>query len=353
MAETPRSLGYVMPAEWEEHEATWMSWPKDPNTFPAPILGEVELAFAAVVRSLAKGEEVRVVVDDEAAEARARGVIERTENVRFLRLKTADVWTRDYAPTCVRGPDVALVKWTFNAWGGKYDDLMPDDGAGRALARATGLRVWEPDVVLEGGSVDVNGLGTLLTTEQCLLNRNRNPGMGRAEIEGVLGDYLGARKVVWLGSGIEGDDTDGHVDDLARFVGPRTVAVAEEPDASDPNHGALEEAASRLERAADQDGRPLSVVRIPMPEPVLSDGGRLPASHLNFYIGNAAVVVPAFGSPSDREAVAALEGFFPGREVVAVDCRSLVYGLGTIHCATQQVPAAPAGAPSGTTSRRP
>jgi agmatine deiminase len=337
---TPRSEGYRMPAEWEKHQATWVSWPKNPDTFPAPILPKVEAAYARLVESLSAGEEVRVLVDDERAESRARSKLKRGGEVSFVRLKTADVWVRDYAPTCVRGRDVALVKWRFNAWGGKYEDLLPDDEAGRRLAALTGLRTFEPGVVLEGGSIDVNGGGTLLTTEQCLLNPNRNPGMRRDEVERVLRGFLGAENVVWLAGGIEGDDTDGHVDDVARFVDGRTVLVASEEREGDPNHAVLEEDIAALERAEDERGRSLEVLRVPMPPRVEAEGGRLPASHLNFYVGNCAVVVPIFGGESDRAALRAIEGAFPTREVVGIDCRALVYGLGTLHCVTQQVPAA-------------
>lgn len=339
MSETPLFLGYRMPAEWEKHEATWISWPKDPDTFPPEILPRVEAAYAEMVRALSGGEEVRILVDDEKGERRAAGLLRRADNVAYLRIKTADVWVRDYAPTCVLGRDLALVKWKFNAWGRKYDDLLPDDEAGEELARGTGLTVFRPGVVLEGGSIDANGGGSLLTTEQCLLNPNRNPSMDRERIERALRDNLGGSNVIWLKDGIEGDDTDGHVDDIARFVAPRTVAVASERDVSDPNHRALDENRAILERAADEGGRPLRVVELPMPPRVDASDGRLPASHLNFYIGNGAVVLPLFGGESDEQATRALEGAFPTREVVGIDCRALVHGLGTLHCVTQQVPA--------------
>jgi agmatine deiminase len=339
MKSTPASLGYRMPAEWEEHDATWLSWPKNAETFPPSVIGEVEKAYATVVDALSEGEEVRVLVDDDGMEKRARSMLKAGRNVSFLRLKTADVWVRDYAPTCVRGKDVALVKWTFDAWGGKYDDLKPDDGAGRELARVSGLRTFDPGMVLEGGSVDVNGRGTVLTTEQCLLNPNRNPGLRKRALEYRLRENLGVKHVVWLGSGILGDDTDGHVDDIARFVAPDVVALAWEGDSSDPNHAPLEENLRRLRDSLDQDGEIFDVVTIPMPPPVFSPYGRLPASHLNFYIGNAAVLVPTFGSPTDRNAMGTLRPYFPDRKVVGIDCNALVYGLGTLHCVTQQVPA--------------
>ena len=342
MTETPTRLGYRMPAEWEEHRATWLSWPKNPETFPRSIIGDVERTYVAAVKALAEGEEVRVLVDDAKSEGRARSALGGTRNVSYVRLKTADVWMRDYAPICVRGRDLALTKWVFNAWGNKYDDLKPDDLAGMELARATGLRVFEPGMVLEGGSVDVNGKGTLLTTEQCLLNPNRNPGLPKRAIEYRLRANLGVRHVVWLGAGVLGDDTDGHVDDIARFVAPDVILLAWEGDSSDPNHASLKENLRRLRDSVDQDGEIWDIVTVPMPRPVESPEGRLPASHLNFYIGNAAVLVPTFGSPTDENAIGTIGGYFPDRRIVGVDCRALVYGLGTLHCVTQQVPRVPA-----------
>ena len=329
-----------MPAEWEPHDGTWLSWPKDPGTFPGDLLRRVEGTYLEIVKTLAEGEQVKVLVDDEKTEARVASMLAKTERVDFHRLKTVDVWVRDYGPIYVRGEGLALVKWKFNAWGGKYEDLLPDDAAGDRIAESTGLRVFRPGAVLEGGSVDVNGAGTVMTTEQCLLNRNRNPGLTRADVERLLSDYLGAKHVIWLKQGIEGDDTDGHVDDIARFVGPRRVLVASERNSSDPNGAALSEDLKLLEAASDQDGRPIDVVTVPMPPKVSTPEGRLPASHMNFYIGNRSVLVPVFGGETDREALKAMELAIHGREAVGIDCRALVYGLGTIHCVTQQVPAA-------------
>lgn len=328
-----------MPAEWERHEATWISWPKDPDTFPPAILPKVEDAFVKMAESLGAAEEVRILVDDAKMEARVAKMMKRGERVAFHRVKTADVWTRDYLGVYVKGLDLAVVKWVFNAWGNKYEDLLPDEDAGRMVAESTGLRVFRPAIVLEGGSVDANGTGAVLTTEQCLLNPNRNPKLGRSGVERAVRDYLGADRLTWLKKGIEGDDTDGHVDDIARFVGPRSVVAASEKRASDPNHSALKENLSILASATDSAGRQLEVTEIPMPKKLESKDGRLPASHLNFYIGNRAVLVPTFGGDSDRAAVKTVEELFPTREAVGIDCRALVFGLGTIHCVTQQVPA--------------
>ncbi len=336
--DTPFSMGYKMPAEWEPHRGTWLSWPKDPNTFPSGILPKVEAAYAKMAGALGKGEEVNILVDDEKAETRAKSMVKGGGRVAFRRIRTLDVWVRDYGPIYVKGKDLALTKWVFNAWGNKYDDLKPDNESGEAIARSTRLRTFRPGLVLEGGSVDVNGRGTLLTTEQCLLNRNRNPTLDSAGLSKAVRDYLGASHILWLGRGIEGDDTDGHVDDIARFVGPRRVVAAVEPKESDPNHTPLEENLRVLRESKDQDGKSLDVVEIPMPRTLRAEDGRLPASHLNFYIGNRVVLVPTFGGDSGRVALRALESEFPKREVLGVDCRALVYGLGTIHCVTQQIP---------------
>jgi agmatine deiminase len=338
MRDTPAALGYRMPAEWERHEATWISWPKNADTFPSKILPAVEEAYVKMVDVLSKGEEVRILVDGAKEEGRVASLLRNDANVSFHRIRTVDVWVRDYGPTYLKGGDLALVRWSFNAWGRKYNDLLPDDEAGDRIATSSGLKVFRPGVVLEGGSIDVNGSGTVLTTEQCLLNANRNPSLSKARLEDILREYLGIRNVVWLKEGIEGDDTDGHVDDIARFVAPGTVAMASERNREDSNHPTLETNRKLLELSRDEHGRRLQAVDVPMPDKVSSSEGRLPASHLNFYIGNEVVLVPTFGGDSDRRALRALEGAFPKRDVVGIDCRALVYGLGTIHCVTQQVP---------------
>jgi len=326
-----------MPAEWEPHEGTWISWPKDPNTFNSQLLPAVERTYVKMVEALSEGEVVHILVNDSKAEAKVRSLVGNA-SVSFNRIKTVDVWVRDYGPTYVRGGKGAVVKWIFNAWGNKYADLKPDDKAGEEIAVGSGLPVVKPGIVLEGGSIDVNGAGSLLTTEQCLLNPNRNPGIGKKELEEILGANLGAKNIIWLGSGIEGDDTDGHVDDIARFVSPRRVVAASEANKSDSNHDALRENLRRLEESTDQDGRSLEVLEIPMPPKVMVSDGRLPASHLNFYVGNKVVLVPSFGGDTDDLAVERLQEVFPDREIIGIDCRALAYGLGTIHCVTQQIP---------------
>ncbi len=331
-----------MPAEWEPHEATWLSWPKDPLTFPPAVLPKVEDIYVEMMLALAKGESVHLLVDDEDTEER---VLEKLEaggsarNISIHLIKTVDVWMRDYGPIFVKDSGrLRMTKWVFNAWGGKYDELMKDNSVAPQISPIVGLEPILPGMILEGGSIDVNGKGALLTTEQCLLNRNRNRSMSRARIEGKLHDFLGARHVIWLKEGIAGDDTDGHIDDIARFVDERTVLCAYEEDESDSNHRILKRNLDDLRAAKDQDGEPLTVETLPMPGVVRSPAGRLPASYANFYIGNSAVLLPVFRHKNDGKAIDTLAAHFPGRTIVPIYCEPLVWGLGAIHCVTQQQP---------------
>jgi len=342
-ADTPAALGFRMPAEWEPHAATWLAWPHERRDWPGK-LATIPWVYAEVVRHLVPGERVRILVRDARTERAARRVLERAgvdpTHVDFYRVPTDRSWTRDFCPLFVRRDgEVALTNWKFNGWA-KYPNWRRDNAVPDRLARLLGRRQWKLDVVLEGGSIDVNGSGTLLTTEECLLSpiQARNPHLGRAELEDVLGRYLGVRKVLWLGRGIAGDDTHGHVDDLARFVDPRTVIVVAENDPSDANYEALRENRDRLAEMTDQDGTPLRVVTLPMPAPLFFAGQRLPASYANFYIGNDVVLVPTFNDPRDRDALATLAGLFPSRRVVGIHAVDLVWGLGTLHCMTQQEP---------------
>lgn len=331
-----------MPAEWAGHDSTWLSWPKDPTTFPPGIIGNVEEVYAKMVTQLAKGEVVNILVEDADAERRVSSMLGNTDRVSFHRISSVDVWMRDYGPIFARAEDgsLAATKWTFNAWGDKYDDLKRDNQTGLRVAEASGCRLVETGMVLEGGSIDTNGLGTCLTTEQCLLNKNRNPSMSRTEIEAELGRYLGFRNFIWLGEGIVGDDTDGHVDDIARFVDERTVVCMVEKDPADANFEALRRNHELLLQAKDQDGRPVKVVPVEMPRKKVGGEERLPASYANFYIGNAAVLVPTFDDVNDSAAISRLREAFPGKTVVGINCESLVYGFGGIHCVTQQQPSA-------------
>lgn len=340
---TPRAAGFRMPAEWEPHEAIWLSWPHDPVSF-AGVLPQVERTYVRIVSEIHRTERVELFVLDAAMRSRARTMLEAAKvdlgRVNFRQQDYADVWIRDYGPTFLLGRDgkPGMVRWVFNAWGGKYEELLKDTRAFDQVERELGLPCFKPGVVMEGGSIEVNGRGTVLTTEQCLLNRNRNPELGREGVERVLKENLGVSKVLWLKEGVAGDDTDGHIDDIARFIGPATVVCALEDDKSDENYAPLKEDYEALCRMSDQDGRTLEVLRLPMPEPVANDTGRLPASYANFYIGNGVVLAPVFDCRRDETALRVLEKAFPGRRIAPIPCRELVYGLGTVHCASQQQP---------------
>jgi agmatine deiminase len=338
-----------MPAEWEPHAATWLAWPQRESDWPGK-LALIPWVYAEIVRTLTRHEAVNLIVTDAATAAAAADLLARAgadvARVRFRQFPTDRSWLRDSGPIFVRdagGARVAL-DWHFNAWA-KYPDWQRDDRVPALVAEALGVPRDQPvhsghRVVLEGGSIDVNGAGLLLTTEECLLSKTqeRNPPLGGADYEAVFAEYLGVRKVLWLGNGIAGDDTHGHIDDLARFVGPRTVVTAVTDDAGDENYAALHENRERLEAMTDADGGRLEVVPLPVPRPLAYDGVRLPASYANFYIANGVVLVPTFNDPADRAALGTLADLFPGREVVGIHCVDLVWGLGTLHCMTQQEP---------------
>jgi agmatine deiminase len=370
-ANTPAELGYRMPAEWEPHSATWLAWPHYRADWPGKFQ-PIPWVFAEIVRYLSRNERVELLVRDEAEEKVARkvlgyaGIVHTSENhgtaktgVCFHRWPTDRIWTRDYGAIFVRrekdGDDAApqfslgATNWKFNAWA-KYPNSKNDDRIAGRITKLVKVPEWQPTfelgrkpirVVLEGGSIDVNGRGTLITTEECLLSdiQQRNPGLSREDIEKVFADYLGVTNVIWLGKGIAGDDTHGHVDDITRFVAPNTVVTVVEPNVDDPNHAPLRENLATLRRATDQDGRRLKVIELPMPAPVYFRGQRLPASYANFYIANGVVLVPVFNDPNDRMALNILADLFPDREVVGIACRDFIWGLGAIHCMTQQQPA--------------
>jgi len=340
-----------MPAEWAPHAATWLAWPHKRSDWPGKIEA-IPWVVAEIVRHLTTGERVRILVPDGRREREARTVLGRAgvrlASVDLVRGRSDRFWTRDSLPTVVRHPgdgSRALVQWRFNAWA-KYDDFHYDAALGRVVATHLGLPRWivrhgSRHVVLEGGAFDVDGRGTLLTTEECLLSsvQARNPSLKRRDYERLFAAQLGVTRVVWLDRGIAGDDTHGHVDDLARFVGPAQVVVASTPDRDHEDYWALRDAHERLSRATDATGRRLRVARLPMPTPVTFGGRRLPASYANFYVGNAVVLVPTFNDPADRVALTTLARLFPTRRVVGIHAVDLVLGLGTIHCMTQQEPA--------------
>ncbi len=347
---TPAALEYRWPAEWEQHAATWLAWPHNAETWPGR-LARAEEAFVGLLRALQGREPVRLLVGGEALEDHARrrladAGVDAERAIEFHRIPTDDAWLRDSGPIFVRrddgrgGSERAVLDFGFDCWGRKYEPWEHDDAVPRAVAALLGLPRFQADFVLEGGSIDGNGAGTILTTESCLLHPNREPGgRSREAMERRLADWLGATHVLWLGQGIAGDDTDGHIDDVARFVGPGTVVAAVEEAASDANHAPLAENLRRLRGMRDQDGKPLSVVPLPMPPAVEVDGVRCPASYVNFLLANGCALVPTFGVATDERALAVLRELFPDRDVVGVPCVDFVQGLGAIHCLSQQEPA--------------
>ncbi len=344
---TPAALGFRMPAEWHPHSATWLTWPKDPETWPGRV-AEVEEIYLQMIAALTEHEIVNLLVDDEDTK---QAVLRRcnfasVRNLRFLQVETVDSWIRDYGPNFLLGPggEGAFNDWIFNAWGNKYEELKLDDRIPRELETVLNLLRFSPGIVMEGGSIEVNGAGCVLTSEQCLLNENRNPQLSRTQIEQYLKEYLGVSKVLWLGEGIVGDDTDGHIDDIARFVAPNTIVCAVEDDPADANYEILQDNLERLRSMTDVNGEPFEIVTLPMPGVV---GGtsttnrnldRLPASYANFYIANNVVLLPVFGNANDVRAVETLQQVFPDRRVIPINCEPLVWGMGTIHCVTQQQP---------------
>jgi len=327
-----------MPAEWEQHEATWIAWPHNRDDWPGRF-APIPWVYAEIVRKLSRLEKVRILVASRAEESRARAILRKAgailEAVEFVPCPTDRVWTRDFGPIFIknRRGETILTGWRFNAWA-KYDDWHRDVLVPRAVSKHLGLPLFQPAMVLEGGSIDVNGAGLLMTTEECLLSdvQQRNPGMTRREIERHFRDYLGIRRVIWLRNGIAGDDTHGHVDDLARFVSADTVVAASESNPADANYEPLRENCSLLLTAG------LTVVNLPMPRPLIFAGQRLPASYANFYVANGLVLVPTFNDPNDRVALATLARLFPDREVTGINCTELIWGLGALHCMTQQQP---------------
>jgi agmatine deiminase len=353
---TPAALGYRMPAEWEPQRATWLAWPHNRSDWPGKF-APIPFVYAEIVRHLAKSSRVELIVNDVKALDEARKLLTKAnvlpaleDRIAFHPWPTNRGWLRDSGPIFVKDKAgrVAVTDWHFNAWA-KYNDWELDDqlpvhvaahrGYGSFLAEVEGAGDWR-QMVLEGGSIDVNGRGLLLTTEECLLSdiQQRNPGMTREEIEASLGTMLGVKKVLWLESGIVGDDTHGHVDDIARFVAPRTVLAATERDTTDANYKILQNNLKTLRRMTDQQGRKLEVVPLPMPAPVVFNGQRVPASYANFYISNRTVLVPTFDDPNDLAALNTIQRVLPKHSIVPIYCGDLIWGLGAIHCMTQQEP---------------
>lgn len=341
--DTPQNRGFHMPAEWEPHDAVWLSWPHNSMTFPH--LSAVEEAYYEFIRAIHTSERVELFVPTAVIHRKVRARLREAgadlDRIILHTSEYSDVWIRDYGPTFIVNRTLqktAIVHWNFNAWGGKYEAQIPDGRIPLMMNRRLNLPIFTPGIVLEGGSIDVNGKGTVLTTRACLLNPNRNPLLSANQIEEKLKGYLGVEKVIWLNDGVVGDDTDGHIDDIARFVGPSTVVCAYEMDIADANFPALHDNYEILRQSSDQSGQPLTVVKLPMPAPVVDGDERYPASYTNFYIGNSVVIVPVFKDPHDAEALKIIRKLFPDREVIGINARAMVEGFGTFHCGTQQQP---------------
>ena len=364
----PRALGYTFPAEWEPQTATWFSWPRPEGiSFPGKY-HTIPENLARVFKEIQSRQTVRVNVPNENWEYIVRGQLKEhgcpLKNVEFFHIKTNESWCRDHGPAFVvnrKKKKLAVVDWGFNAWGGKYPPFDDDDAVPTRIAEKFKLPVFYPrsadaspvspstmsehargaraTVIMEGGSIEVNGAGTLLTTTDCLLNKNRNPDLSKEQIEQYLKDYYGQSNILWLTGGIDGDDTDGHVDDLARFISPTKIVIATQPDSKDKDFRVLKSAKKQVEKLRDQDGRPFEFVEIPMPTPVIHDGQRLPATYVNFLFINGALLVPTFRDKvNDKKAIEVLQSHLPRHKVIGIDCTELIWGLGTIHCLSQQQP---------------
>lgn len=340
---TPKKQGYTFPAEWAPHEATWLSWPHKEASWPGKI-ATIYAPYCEFIKIVAAGEKVRINVKDETMKAFATTELRNAGadlgQIEFYFNESNDAWCRDHGPAfVVRGKEKAVVDWGYNAWGGKYPPFDLDDVIPTKIAHHFNLPLFNPGIVMEGGSVEFNGAGTILTSTACLLNENRNPNLTKTEIELFLKEFYGAEQVLWLGDGIVGDDTDGHIDDITRFVNEDTVLTVIEENPQDENYIILQENLALLKEMRLRDGRPLNIIELPMPSPVIYEDTRLPASYANFYIANAAVIVPVFGDKNDEKALAIIQQAFPDRKVVGINSVDIIWGLGSFHCLSQQEPA--------------
>ncbi len=340
---SPAQLGYRMPAEWEPHVATWFSWPHKEESWPGKF-EPVPQIFVEMVKALTPSELVKINVKDDVMKQEVLALLSIADidlsRVELHINPTNDAWCRDHGPIYIKNEagERAIVDWGYNAWGGKYPPFDLDDQVPVYIAKIQNLPLYQPNIVMEGGSIEVNGKGTLITSKSCLLNENRNPHLNQTEIEDYLKSYLGVRHILWLGEGIIGDDTDGHIDDMTRFINSTTIVTALEDNINDENYGILMENYQLLKTMVDQDGNPFTIVTIPMPDPIYCDGQRLPASYANFLIANKLVLVPTYRCANDQKAIEILQNHFPDRKVVGIDCTDLVWGLGAIHCVSQQEP---------------
>lgn len=350
---TPSSLGYRMPAEWHSHSGTLLSWPQNAETWPDERLPRVEKVYVNIIKALYKHERIQLLVNDQSLKQRVLDLFEENQipadAVVFHIVACNDVWARDFGPILVRNEskagskaEFAITNWEYNAWGGKYPPFDGDNAVPSYLAEVSGLMKFNPGIVLEGGSIETNGNGVMLVTESVLLNENRNPHLSKSQIEEYLKAFLGQEKVIWLKDGLEGDDTDGHIDDLSRFLNENTIMTMITEDENDINYRALQENLTILRNATDANGKPFNIVTMPMPltkiEGTTVDGSEfVPASYANFYIANGIVLVPTYDPRYDQQALDLIQQYFPDRSVVGIDCRDLVWGQGSIHCITQQL----------------
>lgn len=341
----PGQAGFSFPAEWAKHTATWLSWPHKEESWPGKI-GLIYNKYCEFIKVVAEGEIVRINVKDELMMAFAKQQLELVgadlSKIEFYEFPTNDAWCRDHGPAFLINAETKekmIVDWGYNAWGGKYPPFDLDDVIPTRIAYQLGLPVYHPGIVMEGGSVDFNGAGTVLTTTACLLNENRNPHLTKEQIEEYLQNYYGVKQVLWLGDGIVGDDTDGHIDDITRFINEDTVVTVVESNLEDENYHILQENLETLKTMRLLDGRSLNIIELPMPDPVIYDDQRLPASYANFYIANSAVVVPTYRCDKDALALEIIQNCFPDRKVVGIDSTDIIWGLGSFHCLSQQEPA--------------
>ncbi len=341
----PTQAGYIFPAEWAPHTATWLSWPHKEESWPGKI-ETIYKPYCEFIKILTEGELVRINVKDAEMEAFAKSELTKVgadlSKIEFFHFATNDAWCRDHGPAFLINATTkqkTIVDWGYNAWGDKYPPYDLDDVIPTKIGKHFNLPVYNPGIVMEGGSVDFNGAGTLLTSTACLLNENRNPHLNQQQIEEYLKNYYGVQQILWLGDGIVGDDTDGHIDDITRFVNANTVVTVVEENKHDENYHILQENLQMLREFKLLNGESLNIIELPMPSPVVYDGQRLPASYANFYIGNAAVIVPTYRDKNDEKAIEILRACFPDRKVVGIDSTDIIWGLGSFHCLSQQEPA--------------
>ncbi len=341
---TPKQSGYRLPAEWEKHEAIWLSWPYDKVTFPDRV-AIVENRFAEIIKALHESERVELLIRDEKMKERViRKLEDEKVDLKLVNLRVtdyADVWFRDFGPSFIvekEKKQLAMVDWTYNAYGEKWPELLKDDKIPAWMNGFLGLPCFNPGIVIEGGAIEVNGRGMLMTTEECLLNKNRNPKLSKKDLEKYLSDYLGINNFIWLKKGLINDHTDGHIDNIARFVSPDSIIYSSESDGKDVNCPAIRENLEILKEAKDQDGNKFNLIELPLPKIFDNQGKRIPASYANFYIGNEVVLVPVFGHNNDSMALEIMKKIFPERTVVGIDSADLIYGGGTIHCVSREQP---------------